>query len=346
MRRKLKRASRKSACLISCIIILIQTAATILASDEQFTPSIRWQRQIPGSGYLSGRGIRKSNGVVTTKDGRVWVVSDDGGLFIFDPQNGDLLFESSTQPPAQSLSRSSIHFYYSDKDHSNLIYGVYAVISIGGGNSWVVAVNDDGSERWSQRVNGVIEGTPIIGQYGRYVYVTHNVHIGDNIQNPTRHGSFSVLSDDPAEIENSFVFHGNSFGPAERRLLKGEDSIYWANSKKFGHADDGAVYQYDSGGNRILQMDVAWSSVVAPTMSSANDWMWFGGSSSSLYGMGDDLSYQSLSWEASLQKNWNNESTRKSSGLVFDDLNSVERPYLNFFRSLFDHLSCSFFTES
>jgi hypothetical protein len=60
----------------------------IARSEYLLEPSLEWTYQLPGSGSLSGRGVRKDNAVVVSYDGSsVFVTADDGTLHIVKPSD-------------------------------------------------------------------------------------------------------------------------------------------------------------------------------------------------------------------------------------------------------------------
>jgi hypothetical protein len=78
----------------------------IVRSEFLSEPSLEWTYQLPGSGSLSGRGVRKNNAVVVSYDGlSVFVTADDGTLHILKPS--DLSSSIVVDVPISSGNRST-----------------------------------------------------------------------------------------------------------------------------------------------------------------------------------------------------------------------------------------------
>mmetsp|Transcript_19365 Transcript_19365/g.44899 ORF Transcript_19365/g.44899 Transcript_19365/m.44899 type:complete len:1238 (+) Transcript_19365:258-3971(+) len=223
-------------------------------------PSLKWSLQLEGSGRLSGRGLRRGNGIIAHRDGtKIVATADDASLHIIQTTNQ--VKTLAVYVPEGFVGRSmecrSGAAFVEKEQHDGLLvasgegnnqagdgggaqylnddYIIYAVVDnkfvpdvaiesgmIGStarnGNtvdgegedesvkSRVIAVNMDGSFRWSVEVSGRIEGSPVVGENG--IYVTHNDSGGGHlsvlrVQNSGR--AFVVATVDPIATEPGSV---------------------------------------------------------------------------------------------------------------------------------------------
>eukprot|EP00592_Proboscia_alata_P002110 CAMPEP_0194376272 /NCGR_PEP_ID=MMETSP0174-20130528/24701_1 /TAXON_ID=216777 /ORGANISM="Proboscia alata, Strain PI-D3" /LENGTH=745 /DNA_ID=CAMNT_0039156857 /DNA_START=463 /DNA_END=2697 /DNA_ORIENTATION=+ len=101
--------------------------------------------------------------------------------------------------------------------------------------SRIIAVNvNDGTLRWIETIVGVASGTPVIGEGGKFIYVTHNV---DN-----KHGHITVLSDNNEEEvlnnnnNNSRIVYTRTsetgiFASLSKPALEyGYESLFWGET--------------------------------------------------------------------------------------------------------------------
>jgi len=193
---------------LSCWFSIDVARANFFAS-----PAPKWSIQLLGSGRTSGRGLRKGNGIVSVKDGsKIVVTANDGSLHIIQTTNqvkshAVYVPDGSVGSRIECLSGAIIVYedqqdklYFPIGDEEEKIVStkedfiVYALIdnaeanndgNVGsivtgdvvrgaGTTSRVIAVNMEGTLKWSVSVPGRIEGTPVVGKTG--IYVTHNVN--------------------------------------------------------------------------------------------------------------------------------------------------------------------------
>eukprot|EP00816_Leptocylindrus_hargravesii_P001982 CAMPEP_0196815460 /NCGR_PEP_ID=MMETSP1362-20130617/49920_1 /TAXON_ID=163516 /ORGANISM="Leptocylindrus danicus, Strain CCMP1856" /LENGTH=712 /DNA_ID=CAMNT_0042192425 /DNA_START=166 /DNA_END=2304 /DNA_ORIENTATION=- len=265
-------------------------------------PRIKWLRTIPNGGTLSGRALKKGNGIVPSIDDRLWAAADDGHLLVFNQTNGDLLFQidpkvaQNNEYVAWTESRSSVALHYNnapgDKLFGDVAYCVYALLEVATTNteqSRIVAINGNGTFRWSQVVEGTVEGTPAISADGENVYVARNVISSTNVQNPTRRGAFTIINDKNQSIIADFPsFDSYPFGPLSHIFQDGSDILYWADPWKFGYAGAGStgiVYRYDSSFGQVSQLqEISLNAVTAPMLGSDGRKFWLGGSNAQVVG--------------------------------------------------------------
>lgn len=84
-------------------------------------------------------------------------------------------------------------------------------------HSRIIALNGDGTERWSAPLEGIVVGTPAIGSDKNTIYVSHNVPNEEDSDEPYR-GMLTVLSDGggtPAVVAQVFPTEDTlgPFGP-------------------------------------------------------------------------------------------------------------------------------------
>lgn len=179
--------------------------------------------------------------------------------------------------------------------------------------SRIIALNPDGSERWSVFLDGIVVGTPAIGGDKDTIYVSHNV---PNIAgNGERRGKITVLRDNGGNptIEAE-ALPENRFGPFGPLTVKSTmagsvlgDVVFVAESWAGGLANNGYVYSLaPSRGDYSLRVFSEWgfSSAVAPTVSADSDMLWMAGVGSIVAGwMGESYS-SALSSGNPAQPDW------------------------------------------
>lgn len=224
-------------------------------------PNVRWTHTL-GAGTSIGRGLRKGNAVVAHAAGQlVFATADDGSLHIMQTQSidGSITLENSIafEPPAvegkYTTCRSGVVSVEEDEEAEKPEYLVYAVIDkveevdSGTTSSRLLAVNLDGSLRWSLDVDGVIQGTPVVGQNGGAVYVVHNA-VGATL--PKGKLSVVLINDDAPTITASVSsWNPNApFGPPSHAIgfdsnRGGEhDIIAIAESWGEGYLQQGSIH--------------------------------------------------------------------------------------------------------
>lgn len=294
-------------------------------------PRVKWLKTVPNGGAHSGRGLRKGNGIVPSFDDRLWLVADDGHLLVYDQANGDLLFQvdpnvaQNGENVEWTESRSSVALYYNDAHNSDVFhdvaYCVYALLEIaatGAERSRIVAMNGNGTFRWSQIMEGTVEGTPVISADGKSVFVTRNVITSTNVQNPTRRGAFTTISDDSRLITADFPsFDNYPFGPLSHVFQHGNDILYWADPWKFGYAGAGStgiLYQYDSSVDKVNQLqEFGLNAVTAPTLTNDGRKLWLGGSNTQVMGWSSmsGTFNETAAFTSTLDQNDRNKTARK-----------------------------------
>ena len=322
--------------LVSLCLAVDQIHAELLPQ-----PNVRWTHRLDGAGGLSGRGLRKGNEVVAHKGGNlIFITADDGSLHILDNRSmdsGGIVYEPKTVTGTYTECRSGVS-QVEDKDGKTQ-YLLYAVIDtpivsgveIRNGelqasssvqvSSRVIAVNLDGTLRWSVPVEGIIAGKPLVGSDGT-IYISHNVENDSSSgQSDSRMGYLSVIlefADDQAEITASLSEAGNApFGPltlvsaapqgGQQGQRPGEasfdtvDYVAVAESWDYGYRAAGGVHmlfrtaQYDDlngQGTESYELRNAafwpYSTVTRPTLSSTGESLWMNGHSSTVGGWTDN----------------------------------------------------------
>jgi hypothetical protein len=276
-------------------------------------PSVRWSHTL-GTETSIGRGLRKGNAVVAHKDGQmVFATADDGSLHILRPESfdGSINLDNyiSFEPPAvqgkSTVCRSGVVSVDKDEEAEKPEYLVYAVIDtieeVGEGttSSRLLAVNLDGTLRWSLDVDGVIQGTPVVGQNGQAVYVVHNA---------VDEGKLSVvlINDDAPTITASMFSEENEnapFGPPSHAIgfdnnRGGEhDIIAIAESWGEGFLQEGSIHLLvpsdrfaDTGGvgeesyELLFASGYPFSAVARPALSADGASLWIAAQSSNIAG--------------------------------------------------------------
>lgn len=181
-----------------------------------------------------------------------------------------------------------------------------------GFNSRIIAVNPDGSRRWTMVVSGYAVGTPVIGNDGDKIYVATNVPVSTVDSNGNTvfkdDGRVRVISNNggtPFVTATKFSRGRTApFGPLGIRTVtfggKNRDLIFFAESLEKGFADDGHLHfltpsaSFDEAFGRgndsynlITFSEWGKSSVVRPTVSTDGVLIWLGGTGSIIAGWPD-----------------------------------------------------------
>mgnify|MGYP005847354767 CR=1 FL=1 len=325
-------------------------------------PSVRWTYRLPGSGTLSGRGLRKHNEVLASPDGStVFVTADDGSLHFIHPENlqSSFVFEPDSVRGAFTESRSGVTLV--EKNNGELDYVVYAVADIpietdvpynnlqqqGGGDnrrsstlSRLLAVNVDGSLRWSIPLSGSIVGKPVIGDQGKKLYVVHNV---PNFAGGSRtRGKVSVVllrGDNPVVTASISPLNRNApFGPPAGITVEMDgtmrDVLVFSEAWENGYVAEGQAYmfkpsslhdEFDGQGNDAYELTVIsnwpYSSVTRPALYQDGTEAFMGAMGARLGGWTGSSSLEDVlegrsdavapAWELALDPNKGNATKRK-----------------------------------
>jgi len=206
------------------LVVLYVLAAALSSVNANFLaePNVQWTYRLPGSGTLSGRGLRTGNEVLVVPnninsndkdDNTVFVTADDGSLHIIYPDNlrESTVFEPTGITGTYTECRSGVTPVY-DPEYGNLEYVVYAILDVpvstgvlydGIGYdpsrsttlSRLLAVNvQDASLRWSVPLNGAVVGKPLINSKSDTLFVVHNVpSVNEGTVVPSQRGKVSVV---------------------------------------------------------------------------------------------------------------------------------------------------------
>ena len=275
-------------------------------------PALSWTVPL-GEGSNQSRGFRRGNGLSISKDGReLWAVTDDGFLFILNGFSGELLYDINPLSIStdgnddkeviftESRSSVSLHEVQSSNGSFGVVYGVYVlneIYSDGDHRSKVIAANSQGDILWSNYVSGLVEGTPIIGNSGDYIYCNINRARSENVQNPTFQGAFIVMSASTGDIAGEInASDGYAFSPLQIHrqddlgTLDAIDTLYWADSTKWGYATSGIIYKVfvDYQNEESLNIDarqqqlIEYTSMISPTISSNGEWILISGTNATI----------------------------------------------------------------
>lgn len=306
-------------------------------ADLLDTPNLQWSFSLEGSddngSALGGRSLRRGNAIIPWRGGdKLFVTADDGSLHILDT-SGETPTTSSVfepTPVARTFTecRSGVVVIGDEVNHKAAdapsAYLVYAVIDtpwassttefngpdvVGNNNSdritsRVIAVNLDGTLRWSVSMDGTIVGTPVVGSDDRFVYISRTESSGK--------GFLSVILIDAdgekAELTASLapVDRDAPFGPPalQRRIDQGNanpsidgDQVVVAENWDGGYTEQGSIYTMvrspefeDTGGRSEVSFQLllinrsSWtfSSVMAPLL--VGNSLFIGGTSATVAG--------------------------------------------------------------
>ena len=319
--------------IIACYCFCYSESSAVRVDDTDVTiPDLLWQIALPESGSNHAkRGLRIGNGIVLARDGvQLWIVADDGHLFVLDSRTGDVIrhvspseVRSADEDESRILrteSRSSVSIHYNANNSNTISFVVYAITEIMSApvqeKTRIVALYGDGSLWRTQLEDGVAEGTPVISKGGSIVILNLNTIESDNVRNPSRKGHSLVLNliDWSRDIVDSFEHY--PYG--EAAYDDKNDILYWADPWRFGYGDRGVLYSRLISNHaiptvtRLNQLD--FSSITAPIVSDNGDKIWLGGSKSKLRSWkGDGSSIDELLplWKRSLQRDKRNRNSRK-----------------------------------
>jgi hypothetical protein len=198
-----------------------------------------------------------------------------------------------------------------------------------------LAVHEDGSIRWTIRVLGYVEGTPVVGESGSIIYISHNV--------PTVGGILTVVHDNQGSpiVAAEITVNGESFffGPLTNIYNSTDkvqkDFLFWVgtsivndNESKLYMLTQSDLFTQNRGiGNEsyIITHFGSWgkSVVMKPTISSDLSGIWIGGGFSTVAGWIGDASPFNIkgdfhnsteepSWESALEQSEWDSSQRTS----------------------------------
>lgn len=107
------------------LLLLLLSSVSIIHGEFLATPEVKWSYQIPGSGTLSGRGLRKGNGVVSSGDS-VFCTADDGSLHVIKPDDleASVVVEPPIVPGASAECRSGVAIQEKDGVFQFAVYAV------------------------------------------------------------------------------------------------------------------------------------------------------------------------------------------------------------------------------
>lgn len=332
------------------------------------TPNVQWTHQLPGSGTLSGRGIRQGNEVLASDDDTtLFVTADDGTLHMINTDNPDSTITYEPEIPSGTYTESStgvtlVH----DPKTGDVDYAVYAVadVPVRAGVlydnidfdpdrtstlSRLLAVNLDGSLKWSVPLNGAVVGKPIVGgEDNDVLYVVHNVPNLETPEESSTKGQISVILLRSARpVVTASLAPPNRNGPlgppaGTRATIDGNqrDVIVVSEAWNQGYLSfsssqgnkGGNVYMvkpsslfddFDGQGNDAYELSLVsdWSvpSVTRPALTRDMEGFFLGATGASLGGWtglsgllsGDEESV-SPAWDVTLEPNKGNASQRKS----------------------------------
>mmetsp|Transcript_19097 Transcript_19097/g.21580 ORF Transcript_19097/g.21580 Transcript_19097/m.21580 type:complete len:1376 (+) Transcript_19097:201-4328(+) len=272
-------------------VLLLLLPLLFCHAELLLEPSLKWSVQLEGSGRLRGRGLRKGNAIVAYKDGtKIFVTANDGSLHIiqttttqvntlaiFTPDEIQGRF-TECRSGATVVDKNIAVATGEDNNGNNFDttlglgvekedYIIYAVLdstvpSVNVGlnsvddivSSRVIAVNLDGTYKWSVQIEGRVEGNPVVGKSG--IFVSHNSDNGI--------GYLSVIRIDPdngsanivATVSPRATQPGNvngPFGPPALQQRSYEDEYLDDVVVVAENWDQG--YSEDQGGLYMLTLD-------------------------------------------------------------------------------------------
>ena len=180
--------------------------------------------------------------------------------------------------------------------------------------SRIIAINPEGSLRWTLTLDGVVAGTPAIGNDG--IYVSHN--IPNTVENGEvfYSGKLTVLRDNGQSATPTIVAEvapQDRFGPfgplSVQTVTSGDssrDAVFVAENWN-STSNDGYVYYLDAlGKDYELKVLSEWgvSSVTRPAVSLDGTMLWMGGASSTVAGWVGDSSVETIVATGARQPNW------------------------------------------
>jgi hypothetical protein len=254
-----------SSAFAACLCLLLP------ATEANFlpTPNVRWTYDIStassSSGTTTSRRLGRGNNVVASQDGsRVFSTASDGSLHIVYTSALDVstVFEPEALLETTTSCQSGVTLVEIETDTSDdakVEYAVYAVTdettAAQETTSRLLAVNVDGTLRWSAVLEGTAVGKPIVGADQNTFYVVHNIP-GADVEDATV-GRISVIVVDPQdgplvtatlpETEDNAPF-----GPATGKTIQQRqgpgangsalDIIVFGENNDDGLSEDGGLY--------------------------------------------------------------------------------------------------------
>ena len=174
-------------------------------------PSPRWSIQLRNSGASTGRGMRKGNAITAHKNaGKIVATANDGSLHIIQTSTTNVTILAVFEPEAKSGATTEcvsgativhkdeqeglfvpVETEIDEKDNKDKEkdqeeepvvvpttedFIVYAVVDKKGATatSRVIAVDMEGTEKWTFYYAGKIEGSPVVGKSGIYVSTNYD----------------------------------------------------------------------------------------------------------------------------------------------------------------------------
>ena len=311
-----------------CCCCYSESSAVRVDDTDVTIPALLWQIALPESGSNHAkRGLRSGNGIVLARDGvQLWIVADDGHLFVLDSRTGDVIrhvspseVRSADEDESSILrteSRSSVSIHYNANNSNTISFVVYVITEIMSApvqeKTRIVALYGDGSLWRTQLEDGVAEGTTIISNDGSKIILNLNTIESDNVRNPSRKGHSLVLNliDWSRDIVDSFEHY--PYGEAAYDDKNG--MIYWADPWRFGYGDRGVLYSRSNYANATQLHQLDFSSITAPIVSENSDKIWLGGSRAELRSWKVDVSSNDELiplWNRSVQLDKRNRTSRK-----------------------------------
>lgn len=156
--------------------------------------------------------------------------------------------------------------------------------------------------KWSILVEGIVEGTPLIGRDRSRIYVIHNTGL---------HAMLTVLeSDGTLLVKLTDLQPMARYGPASMVSINGIDELYWADAHDWGYATRFRLFTIVSDSLQTNDTrSLASISMVAPTISTDGKSIWLGGRGATVHGW-DGRSLKPA-WSTRLKRSLRNESFRK-----------------------------------
>jgi len=180
-------------------LIAAATLTTLVSGTFLPDPELKWRFDLDTSS-TSSSSVLAGNAVRVTDDGsRIFVTTRGGRLHILDGYSQSGKVRTVYEPdPLPSYCSSGVALYDNGADdEAQQFFAVYAVVDDGGSatevTSRVIAVDRDGRELWTVEVDGEVQGTPIVREDGRRVYVVHNRRVSESAFFEQVVGSVSVI---------------------------------------------------------------------------------------------------------------------------------------------------------
>eukprot|EP00547_Thalassionema_nitzschioides_P010138 CAMPEP_0194229954 /NCGR_PEP_ID=MMETSP0156-20130528/44156_1 /TAXON_ID=33649 /ORGANISM="Thalassionema nitzschioides, Strain L26-B" /LENGTH=937 /DNA_ID=CAMNT_0038962519 /DNA_START=13 /DNA_END=2826 /DNA_ORIENTATION=- len=311
----------------SLFTIIALTLVPLLKATYLDEPVVLWSYQLPGSGTLAGPGLRKNNAVVATEN-YLFTTTDEGSLHLIPVSGGDgkhveapTLFGTSTE----CHSGASIS-YENDGDINFVVYAVQFSINIPNSGSdadyaektsRVVAVNLDGTIRWTQDFSGSIAGTPIANKNFVYVSVSNNDDGGKVVILRDQGTSQPIVA---AEISSERTqIRRHTFGPLTLQVSSnGQNYLFWGDSSNDVSSEEeyfvytlfpSSEFEANEGigaDSYIFKRFGVWNrtQITKPVVARDLSAIWMGGSDSAVSGWVDELELAGPSDPSSF--NWQN----------------------------------------